>query len=272
MVDFSKIYISALLLPFCLSLAGLALIRFFAGEGLGHALASVAVSIAFLTGFLIHFGLPALPPAQTFEKLFFLTLVAAGYGLLQDRFPRFPLLSSLIKTAFPVITVFWMVGHTEQYPLTLAEYRDLAVLTILGTGLFFKMEKDWENGLDISRNLLGFALGLLAVSWSFGHVAIWTSAMIIAAALGGYMAAGLYRQVFPFGAAAFYPAYIAVLGSSVDLLAREEAALPALLVLCAVFYSQDITERLPLNMRHGVKGTLMLAAILLVVLALAQFG
>ena len=269
MINFNDPIVMLGLLPLVLTIVSMALTRVYIGEGLGNTLASASLVVSFLVVMLFHFGWPTFPAGDQQTKLFYLSLLALLYGILLDRFPSLDRASTFFKSVVPVAGVFWTFAPTGTFTFSEAEYRGLALITVLALGYFLKLEQDWQDGLDISWPLLLIGAGGMIIAWMGQVPAAAEVLLAFVAALAGYMILNMPKRRFPMGAAGLFPSFLIILGSLLNIIMERPELSPAVLLLSLIFLADGFAGFLPLKLSRQGKRLTTMCALLAMSLAVA---
>ncbi|MFC7049564.1 hypothetical protein [Emcibacter nanhaiensis] len=270
MINFNDPFVMLGLLPLVLTIVSMALTRVYIGEGLGNTLASASLVVSFLLVMLIHFGWPDIPATDQQAKLFYLCLFALLYGVLLDRFPSLDKTSTFFKSVVPVAGVFWTFAPSGPFTFSEAEYRGLALITVLALGHFLKLEQDWQDGIDITWSLLLIAVGGMIIAWMTTADPVATHILLaFVSALAGYMILNLPKKRFPLGAAGLFPSFLIILSSLLNIIMKQPGLSPAIFLLSLIFLADGIGGLLPLQLSPQGKRLATMAGLFTLSLAAA---
>ncbi|WP_417317469.1 hypothetical protein [Emcibacter sp.] len=270
MIDFNDPYILLGLLPFLLTVAMMALLRFYMGEGLGNTLASSSLVVAFLVTLTIYAGLPGWPASGQEEVLTYLCLFSLLYGFLLDRFPGLDAANIFFKSVIPVAGVFWTFSPSDALSFSGAEFRGLALVTILALGYFLKMEQDWQDGLDLALPLCAVGLGGMIIAWSDGQGVTGDILLAYVSALAGYTILNLPKRRFPLGAAGFFPSFLVILTCLLAIVMEKPSLSPAIILLSLIMMADNIGRHLPIQLPYQGKRAVVIAGLLILSVAAAN--
>ena len=245
MIDFNDPIIMLMILPFVITIIGHGLFRFFAGEGLGHTLANSSLIIAFIITLLLFYGIPGLPIRTNTDQLFFICLISLCFGFLQDRYPKINFLSPHIHIALMILVVFWIYANNGDFPVIRPDLFALAYITIIAITLFLKLEEIQYNDLQAPVGLFWAAVGLYVVARGSNIPISENLMMILISALGTYLILNFPKPKFPFGASALYPGYLIILSVAMQMFNVDPGLAFSLLILIAIFYTENIISLLP---------------------------
>ncbi|MBT5073177.1 MAG: hypothetical protein HOJ34_12975 [Kordiimonadaceae bacterium] len=245
MLDFNDPIIMLMLLPFLITIIGHGLFRYFAGEGLGHTLANSSLTIAFIITLLLFYGFPNFPIRINTDQLLIICLISLCFGFIQDRYPKISFLSPQIHIAMMILVVFWIYSIDAPFPVIRANIFSLAYITIIAIILFLKLEDIQYNALQAPVALFWAAVGLYVVSKGSDIPLSENLMMILIAALGTYLVLNFPSPKFPFGASALYPGYLIILTVAMQMYSVEPSLAFSLLILTAIFYTENIIRLLP---------------------------
>lgn len=234
-----------MVLPFLITLVGHGLFRYIAGEGLGHSLANGALTIAFIITMVVFYGIPNIPIRTNTDQLFIICLISYIFGFIQDRYPKISFLSPQIHIALMILVVFWIYANNGAFPVIRADLFALSYITIISVILFLKLEDIQYNDLQAPVSLFWAGVGLFVVSKGSDIPLSENLMMIFIASIGTYLILNFPKPKFPFGAAALYPGYLIVLSVAIQMFNVESSLGFSLLLLTAIFYTENILNLLP---------------------------
>ena len=249
MLDFNEPVILLMVLPFLITIVGHGLFRFFAGEGLGHSLANSSLTIAFIVTLLFYYGIPNIPIRTNTDQLFVICLISLCFGFFQDRYPKISFLSPQIHLALMILVVFWIYANNGSFPVLKTDIFALAYIIIAAIILFLKLEDIQYNDLQAPVSLFWTSVGLYAVAKGSDIPLSENLMMILIAALGTYLILNFPRPKFPFGASALYPGYLIILSVAIQMFNVDPSLGFSLLILTAIFYTENIIKLLPSDYR-----------------------
>lgn len=244
-LNFNDPVIMLMVLPFLITIIGHGLFRYFAGEGLGHALANSSLIIAFIITMLIFYGFPTLPVRTNTDQLFWITVISLCFGFLQDRYPKMNFLSPHIHIALMILVVFWIYVNNSALAVPKSDLYALAFVTIFSIIFFLKLEDIQYNALQAPVALFWAAVGLYVISKGADIPLSENLMMILIACLGTYLVLNFPHPKFPFGASTLYPGYLILLAVAMQMFNVDPGLAFSLLILSGVFYTESIIRLLP---------------------------
>ena len=268
----NDLLVQSAFVPFAVSVAAAGMIRLVAGSTSGPAMAGAAVTVGFITGFVLLFGAPMAWPDSATEKLFFIAVVGGIFGLALDLSREARHITLFVSALTPALPLLWL-GWPRIMQADWTDILTLVVIALAGGGvlteLYGRHAQPAESGVKLVVGAMTLALiALIGTAASYAQLC-----GVLTAALAGFLfwLWPLARCRFA-ASAVFGPGllFISLVGA---IAVFTGVSRPALGLLLPIFYADRALGRFDTGI-HKLNQALkpVLLAIIALIPAIAAVG
>lgn len=268
----NDLLVQSAFIPFAVALVSAGVLRLVTGQSCGPAMAGGAIGLAFLTGYILVFGTPAVWPPSATQKLFFIAMIGGIAGLSFDLSRESRPITLLIGGLAPAMALTWL-GWPRLLALDWADIAILAVIAVAGAAIVGELFNKNAQPSESAVKLLIAAISLSVVALIGTSASYAQLAGILAAAVAGFL-----FWVWPvgrcrFAASAVFSGGLVFISMVGAIAVFTTAPKPALGLLLPIFFADRALGRLDTGI-HKLNQALkpVLLAIIALIPAIAAIG
>lgn len=260
------------LIPLAVAAVAAGLLRLLAGSAHGPAMAGAAICLAFLTGYILMAGAPAVWPPSAVQKIFFIAAAGGIFGLSVDLSPRARRLTALGALLAPALALAWL-GWPRVVRLDWADGATLLVVAAAGAAILAELHGRNAQPAESAVKLSIASVALAAIALLGASASMAQLCGVLAASAAGFALWLWPKPRLRFAASALFGGglvFVALLGS---VAVFSNASKPALCLLLPVFFAGRALGRADAGLHKlGQAVKPLLVAAIAVVPAIAAVG
>jgi hypothetical protein len=260
----NDLLVQSAFIPFAVALVAAGILRLVAGSINGPAMAGAAVTLGFITGYVLIFGAPVAWPASATQKIFFVAIVGGIFGLSLDLSREARHITLFVSALMPVLPLAWL-GWPRLALLDMPDILTLGIVALAGGGvlteLYSRNAQPAESAVKLLIGTMTLALiALIGTSASYAELC-----GVLAAATAGFLLWLWPVARCRFAASAVFGAGLIFISLVGAIAVYTTASKPALGLLLPIFYADRALGRVDTGIR---KLNQALKPMILVVIAL----
>lgn len=264
--------LQTILIPFIVAAVAAGLLRLVAGPTHGPAMAGAAVALAFLAGYVLILGAPAVWPPSAVQKIFFIAIVGGIFGLALDLSREARHVTLLAAALVPAIALAWL-GWPQIVRFDGIDVLALLVIALAAAIILAELYGRNAPPAEAAVKLLIASVTLALVALLGASASLSQLALVLTASIAGF---GLWLWPAPrvrFAASALFGGglvFIALTGAAATF---SNASKPALGLLLPIFFADRALSRFDTGI-HKLNQALrpILLAVVALIPAIASVG
>ena len=226
------------ILPFSLSACIVALLGFSGAQ----RFAGLAVALGFGTAYVATFGWPAFLPHTSGQKIAYVAILAATYGVATDT-QRLSFAQRIAGAGTLVVLVTVWIAWRKMWAAP--SFDHVLALLIMGGGVLavWATERTAKDSADPIVSLLAVCLGFAGLAFFGASASIAQNALGLAAALGGVMVLNWPRRRFGLSAQARLVPVVVLVALATQVVFFTKAPAWTLALVLPALFAQSLAQR-----------------------------
>ena len=268
----NDLLVQSAFIPFAVAVVAAGVLRLVAGSTHGPAMAGAAVSLAFLTGYVLIFGAPSAWPPSAAQKIFFIAIIGGIFGLSLDLSREARHITLFVSALTPLLPLAWL-GWPRFLPPDWSDIGTLALIALAGGGVLTELYSRNAQPAEFGIKLLiaTMALALIALIGSSASYAQLCG--VLAAATAGFLIWLWPVARCRFAASAVFGGGVIFVSLVAAIAVFTTVSKPALGLLLPIFYADRALGRFDTGI-HKLNQALKpaLLAVIALIPAIAAVG
>jgi hypothetical protein len=252
-------------IPIAVAAIAAGILRLIAGSTHGPPMAGAAIGLAFVTGYVLTLGAPAVWPPSEMQKLFFIAVAGTIFGMSLDLSREARHVTLMTAAVAPALALLWL-GWPRIVTPAWADIGCLVIVALAGaavlTELYSRSAQPAESGIKLLIASIALALiALIGAAVSYARLS-----GILAAAVAGFLLWLWPVPRYRFAASALFSGGLLFVSLSGAVALFGHASKPALGLLLPIFFADRALGRFDtgINKLNQALRPLLLAVIALI--------